>query len=58
MGALLPGVFCDDNAAYKETVLTVNTDQTHHVLIVSDAQISADLILLNVFSADHDDDLG
>ena len=56
-GALLAAVFCDHHAADKKSVAFEDGHEAQHVHIVGDAQISADLILLDIIRADHDDDL-
>ena len=47
-GAFLSGILCDDNASYIKTVFTERIHQPENVGIVGNAQISANLIFLNV----------
>ena len=56
-GAFLTAVFCDHYAAHIETMAFEDGHETQYIHIVGDAQISADLVFLNIVRADHDDDL-
>ena len=55
--AFLAGKLCDRHASHIEPLLPVGVDQAEHVCVISDTKISADLILLDIFRADHDHDL-
>jgi hypothetical protein len=53
----LSGELCDYYTSNEKSLLTVSTDQTDYIRIISDTKISTDLILLNVFCTDCKDDL-
>ena len=46
-----------NDAAHIQAVAAEGIDQTEHVHIVGDAQVAADLILLDIAGVDGDDDL-
>ena len=47
-GAFLAAVFCDHYAAHIETMAFEDGHETQYIHIVGDAQISADLVFLNI----------
>ena len=53
----LSGELCDHYTSNEKSLLTVSTDQTDYIRIISDTKISTDLILLNVFCTDCKDNL-
>ena len=55
--ALLPAVFGDHDASHIEPLLLIGCHQPEYVGIIGDTKVSADLILLNIFRADRNDDL-
>ena len=55
--AVLAGVMGDDHAAYVQASLLELLSQTEDILIVGDAQIAPDLVLLDVRGTDDDDNL-
>ena len=55
--ALLPVEAGEHDGAHIETVATEGIDETQHVHIVGDAEIPADLVLLDVAGIDDDHDL-
>ena len=56
-GALLSLISCQNHAAHKEAVAAEGVDQTQNIHVIGDAQVSADLVLLNVIGIDDQDDL-
>ena len=46
----------DDHAVHAEAAGHELVPQAQHVHVVGDAQVAADLVLLDVHGADHDDD--
>ena len=57
IGGGLAGVLGDHNAAHIQTAGAENVDQAQHIHIIGDAQIAANLVLLDVGGVDDDDDL-
>src|SRR5699024_10637423 len=55
--ALLSRKLSDHDAAHVQILLPVRLDQAENIRIICDAEISADLIFLNIFCADRDHDL-
>ena len=56
-GGVLAGKLGDDYAAHVEPFLGKIVDEAQNVCVVGDSQIPADLIFLDIPSADDDDDL-
>ena len=56
-GTFLTGKLSDCNTSHIEPQAPEHVHQPQHVLVVGDAQISADFIFFNVFGADDDNDL-
>ena len=52
----LPAVMCQDDAPDVQAVAAVDLDQTQDVEIVGDAEVSPDLVFLNIFCIDDDQD--
>ena len=52
----LAGILGDDHAAHEELLRPEGVDEAQHVLVVGDAQIAPDLVLLNGGGVDGNDD--
>ena len=48
----------DDHAADIESALAEHIAQAQHVFVVSDAQVAAHLVALDILGTDYDDNLG
>ena len=57
IGGMLTVVVGDDHRAHHEVALHELLPQSQHILIVGDAKIGTNLILLDVFRTDNDQDL-
>ena len=55
--AVLAAVLGDDYTAYIQACVDEFLPETEHIRVISDAQVPADFIFLNVPGADDDDDL-
>ena len=55
VGGVLSVVVGDDHRAYHEVAALELLPQAEHVFVVRDAQISSDLVFLDVLCADDDD---
>ena len=57
IGCRLSRVPRQDDAPYGQPVAAEGIDQTKHIQIVSNAEVSPDFILFDIVGVDHDDDL-
>ena len=55
--AFLSGKLSNHDTSYVEALLTIGFDQPENVRVIGDPQIAADLVLLNIFCTDGNDDL-
>ena len=55
---LLTGKLSDRHTADIKSLIPICLDQTENIGVIGDSKIPADLILLDIFRADYDDDLG
>ena len=53
----LSGVACDAYTSYIETALCKSIDQTKYILIVSDSEVTAHFVLINIRGTDDNDNL-
>ena len=58
VGAALAAVLGDDNASHIEALVPELLNQTEYILVVSDAQVMADLVLFDVSRIDGNEDFG
>ena len=56
-GTFLSWELRNNNTADKKSLLTVSSDQTDDIRIISNSEIPADLVLFNIFGTDRKDDL-
>ena len=54
---MLSVIMCYNDAAYHKATCNELTTQSQHILIVCDAEISTNLVLHYILSADDDDNL-
>ncbi len=57
IGGALAAVMGDDHAPHHEAASHEGLPQTKHVLVVSDTEIGADLVLHDILCANHNDNL-
>ena len=57
VGGMLTIIMGDDDRAYHEVTAHELVAQSQHILVIGDAQVGTYLVLLNILSTDHDDDL-
>ena len=53
----LSGELCDYYTSNEKSLLTVSSDQTDDIRIISNSEIPADLVLFNIFGTDRKDNL-